>query len=73
MRKRDSTWLWVLVGTGVLIVILRRLDRIQQLLESGGLAVSYGIVRAHGGDLTVESRHGDGAVFRVVLPRGATR
>ena len=38
-----------------------------------GLAVSYGIVRAHGGDLTVESRQGDGAVFRVVLPGGVTR
>jgi len=38
-----------------------------------GLAVSYGIVRAHGGDLTVESRQGDGAVFRVVLPGEATR
>ncbi len=38
-----------------------------------GLAVSYGIVRAHGGDLTVESRPGDGAVFRVVLPGEATR
>jgi signal transduction histidine kinase len=38
-----------------------------------GLAVSYGIVRAHGGDLTVESRQGDGAVFRVILPGGAMR
>jgi signal transduction histidine kinase len=38
-----------------------------------GLAVSYGIVRAHGGDLTVESRQGDGAVFRVVLPGEVTR
>ena len=37
------------------------------------IAVSYGIVRAHGGDLTVESRQGDGAVFRVVLPGEATR
>src|SRR5574341_865569 len=35
-----------------------------------GLAVSYGIVRAHGGELTVESRPGDGAVFRVRLPAG---
>ncbi len=35
-----------------------------------GLAVSYGIVRAHGGELTVESRQGDGAAFRVRLPAG---
>jgi two-component system NtrC family sensor kinase len=33
-----------------------------------GLSVSYGIVRAHGGDLSVESAPGVGSTFRVVLP-----
>jgi CheY-like chemotaxis protein len=33
-----------------------------------GLASSYGIVQAHGGELTVQSQFGQGAVFRVRLP-----
>ncbi|MFN7998737.1 MAG: ATP-binding protein [Bryobacteraceae bacterium] len=35
-----------------------------------GLAVSYGIVEAHGGDLAVTSRPGQGATFQVLLPVG---
>jgi len=35
-----------------------------------GLAVCLGIVEAHGGTLNVESRHGSGAVFTIVLPAG---
>jgi len=33
-----------------------------------GLSVSYGIVKAHGGELEAENRSGPGAVFRVILP-----
>ncbi len=33
-----------------------------------GLAVSYGIIAEHGGDISVESASGAGAVFRVWLP-----
>jgi signal transduction histidine kinase/ActR/RegA family two-component response regulator len=35
-----------------------------------GLPISLGIVRGLGGDLTVESRSGEGATFRVRLPAG---
>ena len=33
-----------------------------------GLSVSYGIIRAHGGNITVESSPGKGSLFRIVLP-----
>jgi signal transduction histidine kinase len=33
-----------------------------------GLAVSYGIIQAHGGDIEVKSRVGEGSTFAVSLP-----
>lgn len=36
-----------------------------------GLSVSYGIVTAHGGRITVASTPGAGATFTVILPRGS--
>jgi PAS domain S-box-containing protein len=37
-----------------------------------GLSVSYGIIEAHGGTITVESAPGRGTTFRIVLPARAT-
>ncbi len=34
-----------------------------------GLGISYSIIHQHGGDIEVESRPGEGAVFTVLLPR----
>ncbi|MFI5156452.1 MAG: sensor histidine kinase [Chitinophagales bacterium] len=33
-----------------------------------GLSLSYDIVKAHGGEITVDSREGEGAEFVIQLP-----
>ena len=33
-----------------------------------GLSLSYDIVKAHGGELNVETREGEGTVFSIKLP-----
>ncbi len=33
-----------------------------------GLSISYGIIKNHGGDITVESEAGKGSTFVVSLP-----
>jgi len=38
-----------------------------------GLAVSYGIIRDHGGHIAVESKLGEGTLFQITLPLAATR
>ena len=38
-----------------------------------GLAVSYGIIRDHGGHITVESKLSEGTLFQITLPLAATR
>ncbi len=38
-----------------------------------GLAVTYGIIRDHGGHIDVESKPGEGTRFQITLPLAATR
>jgi signal transduction histidine kinase len=33
-----------------------------------GLSLSYDIVKAHGGDLKVETKEGEGSEFNIILP-----
>lgn len=38
-----------------------------------GLASAYGIIRNHGGDISIESAPGKGSTFHVLLPAGTAR
>jgi PAS domain S-box-containing protein len=57
--------------------IFGRFERAVSTRQYGGLGlglyISREIVRAHGGDIHVESRPGAGAVFTIELPRAPTR
>jgi signal transduction histidine kinase len=33
-----------------------------------GLSISYGIIKEHGGTITVESKEGEGTTFTIHLP-----
>lgn len=51
-----------------------RVDRARSRTTGGtglGLAIVRHVAQAHGGDVTVESREGEGSVFRVRLPNAA--
>jgi two-component system NtrC family sensor kinase len=72
---RDSVLLEVRdTGAGIPQAILPKIfDPFFTTKEDGkgvglGLAVVYGIINAHGGDIEVESQPGRGATFRVSLP-----
>jgi signal transduction histidine kinase len=49
-----------------------RVDKARARVEGGaglGLAISHWLARAHGGEITVESRPGRGTTFTVRMPR----
>ncbi len=37
-----------------------------------GLSLSYDIIKAHGGEITVETKEGDGSEFIIILPTTLT-
>ena len=63
-------------GTGIPAGIEQRIfDPFFTTKEVGGgtglgLSITYSIVKEHGGEIWVEGRPGDGAVFHIELPRG---
>jgi PAS domain S-box-containing protein len=54
--------------------IFRRFERIPSAINEAGLGlglyISRNIVEAHGGEITVSSREGEGSTFVVTLPKG---
>jgi signal transduction histidine kinase/CheY-like chemotaxis protein len=64
-------------GTGMSDTVLRRAHEpfftTKGVKATGlGLSVAYGIVRSHGGELTVESEEGRGTTVTLTLPRALT-
>ncbi len=61
-------------GTGIPEAILGRIfEPFFTTKEVGkgtglGLSVAFGVIKAHGGEIQVESKPGEGATFRVILP-----
>jgi signal transduction histidine kinase len=72
-----SDMLWVAVADNGQGIVEDQLQRIFNIFESTkgargtglGLAVSQKIIREHGGDITVESRLGEGSRFILAWPR----
>jgi PAS domain S-box-containing protein len=64
-------------GTGMTEEVRRRVFEpfftTKELGTGMGLAVAYGIVKGHGGAITVESKPGEGSTFTVFLPLAETQ
>lgn len=79
-EERESLWLSVSdTGVGIPDDALGRIfDPFFSTKEKTqgvglGLAVVYGIIQQHGGEISVASRPGEGTTFIIRLPRDATR
>ncbi len=75
--ESDGLKVWLTVrdtGTGIAEADLQRIFEPFYSTKKGGrgvglgLSMVYGIVREHGGQVTVESRSGQGTTFRITLP-----
>ncbi|HZX31488.1 MAG TPA: ATP-binding protein [Rhodocyclaceae bacterium] len=79
-ERQDGEWVIAVADNGIgidpkyherIFEIFRRLHSHQQIPGTGiGLAICQRIVERHGGRLWVESRPGEGSVFRFSLPVG---
>ena len=74
-QKED--WVWIEIrdnGSGIDEAVMRRIfEPFYTTKEVGkgtglGLSISHGIVKKHGGEITVRSRPGQGTAFRITLP-----
>jgi two-component system NtrC family sensor kinase len=71
----DETWLYIKItdtGPGIASENLRRIfNPFYTTKEKGtglGLSLSYGLIKEHGGEITVTSPAGEGATFTIALP-----